>query len=439
MELFFNRWRTRIFGDPNKKNAVLEVLHNGPFRSMWFGQVASQLAANALIFVLAIRIYRLTGSSTAVSGLFLTFGIPALLIGMAAGAVVDHFDKRSVLLFCDLARAAGAVVFLLLPGNLPAIYILALLYSIIAQFYTPALGSSIPRLVPASSIVTANSIFSFTFYSSLAVGSIFAGPLLKLFGPYGVFLFIAGLFLFAVLLESKIPKEKIEKKVTLKEITALLSILRRVARSVRDGIAYVTARPVLLDALLLLTGTQIILGLMAALGPAFADRVLEIDVHDASVFIVGPVVAGIVIGALWVGNVGFRLGTKRLTQYGVLGAGIALAMVALVVRLKRVAGINWLVNDATVLPISLAIFFLLGIANSMLDVPANSILQENTEGEMRGRVYGILTAAVGGLGMLPIVLSGILADVIGVGRVIFLLGVLVFAYGVYRIKFARRL
>ena len=58
----------------------------------------------------------------------------------------------------------------------------------------------------------------------------------------------------------------------------------------------------------------------------------------------------------------------------------------------------------------------------MLDVPANSILQKEAEGDMRGRVYGVLGAFVGGVGILPVMIGGVLADFVGVGKVIFLLG-----------------
>ena len=71
----------------------------------------------------------------------------------------------------------------------------------------------------------------------------------------------------------------------------------------------------------------------------------------------------------------------------------------------------------------------------MLDVPSNSILQQEAEGPLRGRVYGLLTAAVGGGGILPVVLGGVLADVLGTGTIIFLLGIVVLSYGVWRLRY----
>jgi hypothetical protein len=71
----------------------------------------------------------------------------------------------------------------------------------------------------------------------------------------------------------------------------------------------------------------------------------------------------------------------------------------------------------------------------MLDVPANSMLQRESDGVLRGRVYGMLTASVGGVGMLPVVVGGYLADTIGVGKVIFFLGLCISLYGIVRIRY----
>ena len=162
---------------------------------------------------------------------------------------------------------------------------------------------------------------------------------------------------------------------------------------------------------------------------------LTIDVRDASVVIVGPVVAGIIAGALWVGNVGYRTSAKRLIQTGIVSAGVILVAIAGMVWIRSFPVVATYVPNALVLIVVIGLFFLLGVANSLLDVPANSTLQKESQDLMRSRVYGILAAAVGGVGMLPVVIGGLLADVIGVGNVIFLLGAIICAYGVYRIRY----
>lgn len=407
------------------------VLAIRPFRTLWAAQVCSQLGFAMLLFVLALRIYQLTGSNAAVSGLFLTFGVPAVIFGMAAGAIVDHLDKRLVLMTADFSRAILVLGFFLFPGTLPVMYLVSFITAIITQFYVPSEAPTIPRLVPPELLVAANSLFSFTYYSSLGVGSIVAGPILRLFGSHAVFLFISALFLLAGWFASKLPRETGAGWKTLR-------VSQTITASIREGLAYMQGSPLIRESLLLLTGTQVVLVLLGTLGPGFADRVLEIDIRDASILITGPVVLGIILGALWVGNVGFRFSPRRLIQVGITAAGILLILISLTVRLKRVSLFAWFYADPIILPVEFLLFFLLGVANSMLDVPANSMLQREAGGSMRGRVYGLLTAAVGGVGMLPIVVTGLAADVIGVGKVIFFLGVIITFYGAWRMRYNRR-
>ncbi|MBI5620346.1 MFS transporter [Candidatus Gottesmanbacteria bacterium] len=420
----------------NQGSVLGQVLAVTAFRNLWAAQLFSQLGFAMLLFILALRVYQLSGSNAAVSGLFLTFGIPAILFGMGAGAVVDHLDKRSVLIATDLARGVLVLAFFLFPSSLPVLYVISFLTALITQFYVPAEAPTIPRLVPSALLVTANSLFSFTYYSSLAAGSIVAGPVLRVFGSHAVFLLISSMFAIAGLLASRIPREPGKSShLPSVAVSKLFHLVGAMVASVKDGIAYAKATPAVGEALFLLTGTQIVLAILGTLGPGFADRVLEIDVRDASFIITGPAVLGIILGSLWVGNFGYRFSPPRLIRSGITAAGVFLILIALTVRLKRVALFSWFYTDPVILPIEFLLFFFLGVANSILDVPANTMLQKEASGPMRGRVYGMLTAAVGGVGMLPIVLTGLLADVLGAGKVIFALGLIITIYGVWRMRY----
>ena len=404
-----------------------QVLSTKPFRFLWFGQICSQFAVNTLLFVLALRVYQTTTSNTAVSALFLFYSIPAVLFGLVAGTVVDKLDKRRVLVVCDIIRGLFVVGLLFFSHQVFVVYVLTLANSVITQFYVPSEAPLIPKFVPKPLVVSANSMFSFTFYSSLAVGSILAGPLLRLLGPYGVFVVLAVLFWLASYLSSRIPSQR-EGTVGIRQVLAadMGYLVGRIWGRLVEGVVHVRSARSLFDAIMLLTGTQIIFAILGTLGPGFADRVLTIDVRDASLFIIGPVVIGIVAGAFWVGSVGFHFGAPTLIKIGVLGTGVLLVIIAAMVRIP---------NIPTLFVVSF--LFLLGVANSFLDVPANATLQQKAKGPMRGRVYGMLGAFVGGVGVLPVMLGGVLADTIGVGKVLFILGVMISLYGVYRIRYNR--
>jgi hypothetical protein len=53
-------------------------------------------------------------------------------------------------------------------------------------------------------------------------------------------------------------------------------------------------------------------------------------------------------------------------------------------------------------------------------------------------VYGILGAFVGGVGILPVMIGGIFADFVGVGKVIMALSILIIGYGIFRIQYNKK-
>ena len=419
-----------------RNNNFFQVLAIPGFRFLWLGQIGAQFATNMMLFVLAIRAYQITGPNAAVSGLFLAYSIPALIFGMLAGVAVDRLDKRSVLSITSIIRAVLVLGLLFFIRNLVVIYVIAFINAVITQFYVPAEAPLIPRLVPGRLLVSANSVFSFTFYSSMSLGFIFAGPALRLFGSHLTFFLISIIYLLAAASTAKIPvQEENVQGLTRALSHDFLYLVRRTIESLREGLAAVSHSRALAEAIFLLSGTQVVLAILGTLGPGFADRVLEIDVRDVSLIILGPAVVGILLGALWIGTYGFRFKSAVLINIGVTSGGILLLLISWLLRLERGTWASWLFNHNVVIPLSLLLFFLLGVANSLLDVPANSILQQKAEGAMRGRMYGILTAAVGGIGILPVAIGGVLADAVGVGKVIMGLGAIILAYGVYRIRY----
>lgn len=420
----------------NTPFAATVVIKNRDFRFLWISQMLSQFSANMMLFIMALEIYKNTGSNTAVSGLFLSFGIPALLFGFIAGAAVDRLNRKKVLLFCDFSWAAVVLALIFASHNLPLVYFLVFLNSLINQLYTPSEAPLIPLIVPGTQIVIANSLFSFAYYSGMAIGFILAGPLLRLLGLQTSLIVLSACFLTASYFVSRLPQLEKNKR-TIQDLLQLefFSIVKKVLRDLKEGYIYIRSTPILWDSMLLLTGTQVIIALLGTLGPGFADKLLNIDVRDASLVIIGPAVVGIISGALWVGNYGYRIKSSTLIKIGILSAGVILMLVSLTLKLKGIPGYEWLFRNSVIFPVEVGLFYLLGVANSLLDVPANSILQQKAEGEMRGRVYGMLAAGVGGVGILPVVLSGILADAIGVGMVILILGLIVFGYGIWRLKY----
>lgn len=76
------------------KTHILRSLSGDSFRYLWVSELFTQVAVNVFNFFLIIIAFANTRSNTAVSGVVLSFIIPAIIFGSFAGAYVDRLNKR---------------------------------------------------------------------------------------------------------------------------------------------------------------------------------------------------------------------------------------------------------------------------------------------------------------------------------------------------------
>ena len=76
------------------------------------------------------------------------------------------------------------------------------------------------------------------------------------------------------------------------------------------------------------------------------------------------------------------------------------------------------------LPIALGLMFGSGVANMVFIIPSQTMFQERTPPEMLGRVIGFRFALVFGSMTLAMAVSGLIAEVVGVGPVLVVFGLM---------------
>ncbi|HEV8192179.1 MAG TPA: MFS transporter, partial [Ktedonobacterales bacterium] len=177
--------------DPQVRGAAAHgfrtVLGNRYFLRLWMAQVISQTIMNAANYGIIILVTKQVQSFTATGGAIVAFSLPALIFAAPAGVVVDHLDRRLVLWLSNLLRAGAAILFvvsLIINQNalVPA-YLLAFFMAMIGQFFAPAEGAAIPRLVRSDELIHALALFNITFTLAQAAGLIVLGPLALLLIP----------------------------------------------------------------------------------------------------------------------------------------------------------------------------------------------------------------------------------------------------------------
>jgi dTMP kinase len=154
------------------------VFQNRRFRALWASQLVSGIGDWLVIGLLIPLVTTLSGgSSFAVAGIMIAKIIPSLLFSSFIGVFVDRFDRRRLMIACDLARALLTLI-LLFTNSLALIYLTVLLMEIASLFFSPARNALIPRLVAPEEVTIANGLAYTTQQGSMLVGLTMSGAIL---------------------------------------------------------------------------------------------------------------------------------------------------------------------------------------------------------------------------------------------------------------------
>jgi MFS family permease len=160
------------------------------FTVIWFGQLISLLGTGMTRFALTIWAYQETGSATALALVaFFSFG-PVVLVSPVAGALVDRWNRKLVVMISDLAAATTTIILLLLytTGNLQIwhLYVMGALAGAFESFQFPAFSAAMTMMLRKEQYSRANGMMSVAEAASGIAAPLLAGILLTLIGIGGV-------------------------------------------------------------------------------------------------------------------------------------------------------------------------------------------------------------------------------------------------------------
>src|SRR3989338_4654520 len=398
-----------------KESALYKVLSVKPFLFLWLAEVFSQIAMNMINFVLIIVAFNLTQSSTAVSGIVLSFTIPAILFGVLAGVYTDRWNKKKILFITNIIRAILLVFLMMWHQNLFAIYAHSFAVSIATQFFIPAETPMIPLLVRKEFLLSANALFGMGLYGSILIAYALSGPVLIFLGDSHTFGFLAVLFLtasfFVTLIRYKNavldgPRNGAGELTIIGEIKNAAHLIAKTGK--------------VFHSLFLLIMVQLLILILAVIGPGFAQQILGITVKEFPALFVTPAAIGMVVGAVVLSHFFHNHPKDKMVSVGIAISGIVMFLLPYSSRISLVLAA-----------------FLLGVANALIFVPSNTIVQEETSDELRGKIYGFLNTMVAMCSIIPVIMVGRLADTFGVASVLTGIAIVIFLIGAYRLFFRR--
>ena len=406
------------------------IWRNRDFMLLWVAQTIGQTAQNAVNFGLMVLVQNYTQSSAHMSIVVLTIVVPSVVFGLVAGAYVDRRDKRLVLIGTNLLRAALMPVYIVLPDWLWVLYGVNFLFATVSQFFAPAEVAMIPVLVGRHRLMQANSLFNITFTAAQLGGLVLLGPVLvTLVGTDGLFAIVGVALVVAAALLWPLPSTRNRVADQMDGFKALWGEVTFALRYIR------TDRLIAWGVVQWTIGSSLAL-IVASLAPTFVVTVLGVPAED-SVFVLAPAGIGTVLGSMLLSRWGDRVDRRRLIECALMALGSLLAAMALVAVVWQSLG--WIdeaptggistAGQESLIAAIMALATLAGFAFVAVIVPSQTLIQERALPDVRGRLFAVQMVLGNVASILPLIALGEIADLIGVGRAVLLVGVFVFGAG----------
>jgi predicted MFS family arabinose efflux permease len=132
-------------------NAANPLRVNRDFRLLWFGQTVSVLGSRVSAFALPLLVLSFTASPALAGVVAFVGGLPFLVWQLPAGGLVDRWDRKRTMIWCDLGRAVAvlSIALALWAGHLtmPQVLIVAFVEGSLFVFFNLAQNAAVPNVV----------------------------------------------------------------------------------------------------------------------------------------------------------------------------------------------------------------------------------------------------------------------------------------------------
>jgi MFS family permease len=356
------------------------------FRLLFLATLASGFGTWLAFVGLAIDVKDRTDSGPWVSALLIADILPAVVIGLLAGPLVDRLSRKGLMIGADLLRAA---IFALLPfaGSAGVIVGLAALAGVGTGLFRPAVYAGLPNLVEDEDLPRANGLIQGVENLAWAVGPLLGGLLVAASGPDLAYWVNAGTFLVSALLLSGIPGRVLQ---------AGTAESQGHWRDLLEGFTFVLRTPALVTVLVVWS-----VFMLASAGINVGEVFLAKDTFDAGDFgfglLVGATGLGLVLGSLAAGSLLDRHPLARVYPGSIFLVALAVAAGALAPNVWVAAGCVLVV----------------GAANGVAVVCNALLVQRGSPDALRGRAFTVLMSSSFGVLALGLLVAGPLTDAIG--------------------------
>ena len=369
----------------------------GRFFTIWTGQALSLFGSALVQFALIWWLTQESGSATVLAIATMVGMLPQIVIGPFAGALVDRWNRRIIMMAADATIAIFTLLlaYLFATGTVQIWHIYAVLAirALGGAFHFPAMAATTPLMVPNEQLTRINGLNQ----ALQGVNSLVAPPLgallLVVLPTQGILLIDVGTALLAILPLFFIPIPQPKRQEEFQQVRPSL------VRDIRDALEYIRSIPgftaIIFMALFLnflLVPTTALLPLLVT--KHFQKGAIELGLLE-SVLGIGIIVGGVLL-SIWGG---FK--KKIVTSLsGIVGLGLGVLLIGLA--------------PADLFLLAIAGNVLLGFMIPMANGPVGALMQSIVRPDMQGRVMALLGSGATAISPIGLLIAGPFSDWLGI-------------------------
>ncbi|MCI0551988.1 MAG: MFS transporter [Anaerolineae bacterium] len=368
------------------------------FFTVWTGQAFSLFGSALVQFALIWWLTQKSGSATVLAIATLAGMLPMILLGPFAGALVDRWNRRVIMIVAD----ATIAVFTLLLAYLFAtdavqvwhVYVILAARALGSAFHFPAMSASTPLMVPEDQLTRVNGLNQ----TLQGINGLLAPPigaiLIGLLPTQGILLIDVGTAMLAILplFFISIPQPKRHEDLQQKEKPSLMQDIREALTYIRSwpGLVAIIFMALFLNFLLVPTGAL----LPILVTKHFNKGALELGLINSAEGI--GIIAGGILLSIW-GGFKKKIVTSMI---GIIGLGIGVMLIGLA--------------PSSLFMVAIIGCILLGVMIPITNGPIGALLQSIIRPDIQGRVMSLLGSAATAISPLGILIAGPLSDALGI-------------------------
>jgi MFS family permease len=379
---------------------------NASFRLLWTARLLSFSGDSVGLIALLLFTAGRFRSGLAVAGLMVAGDFVPGLISPIAGAISDRWDRRTVMVSCEVVQCALVTVIALTLPSLPLLLLLVAVQSCVAAVFQPASRAGVPSLVTDAELERANAALGFGTNGMDAVAPLVGAALLAVLSVRGLLLVDAGTFLASAALLLGLPRltshQRTDAAVPISPgpiiiapppPTARAAGWRTLAADAAGGLRYLWHDRVIRIVTVAFCAVVLFSAVDDVALVFLARRTLHGSNSAASLVYAGAGL-GLLVGFLVIARAGSRLAAPVLIL-----AGYAVASLG-----------NLLTGASFAIVAALGFQVVRGLGLAAMDVGHGTLIQRRVPDALLGRVFSNVYGAVGAAAGLSYVFGGLLLD-----------------------------